>query len=577
MFVARINHQDAGLISQIIPENSERTRTRFNRHRSILRSIFFLSLFLMTPLTAHANSHIYRSTLNSTAFILGQGSDGVSSGTGAVVNKNAGLVLTSYHVIGDAKKISVVFPSFSNGQVIGDWSYYVTNSAELIHSAKAVLTDPTRDLALLQVERVPAHTQSIQLAPRGAQPGETVHTVGNSGAGAASLWRYGWGRVRQAFFQRSGRGDGYVQARVIETTLPLNPGDSGGPTVNDRGQLVAVNFAMITGDNLISYGIDISEVHAFLARFRPSPTDNSTSGRNEVSEAGTGSPTQSDTSNPTATDLRSGLVNRYWQAQFKSQADHDKGASKLLTMLFYPSGVVRLAVTNPGERIEPKHIAQATFSLQDSRLMIVGDDDFKFGGIVNMASADAFSLTTNSSLGTLHFVLVGKLDDSQAKQPPSSSEEATKPTQPSPQQPSQPHTGDSAQDESAPSDTNVRSVLIRGAWLCKVPQSAQQPREIYWITEFHADGTFTEMLVDADLNQIPNTVVTGTYTLSGSQLTMYSGNKLHWTSKVVVRAPAFIYYVRDCGQQLAAVRITQSASRTQAAGGCRTRRRRRCR
>ena len=31
-----------------------------------------------------------------------------------------------------------------------------------------------------------------------------------------------------------------VEAMFLETQKPVNPGDSGGPTVNDRGELVAV-------------------------------------------------------------------------------------------------------------------------------------------------------------------------------------------------------------------------------------------------------------------------------------------------------------------------------------------------
>ena len=51
------------------------------------------------------------------------------------------------------------------------------------------------------------------------------------------------------------------ESMVVETTSPLNPGDSGGPVVNDRGELVAVTEGGSSAAmNTISILIDVSEV-----------------------------------------------------------------------------------------------------------------------------------------------------------------------------------------------------------------------------------------------------------------------------------------------------------------------------
>jgi S1-C subfamily serine protease len=55
-----------------------------------------------------------------------------------------------------------------------------------------------------------------------------------------------------------------VNCRVVETSSPTNGGDSGGPVVNDRGELVAVVSCCATKDRNISWFIEVSEVRTFL-------------------------------------------------------------------------------------------------------------------------------------------------------------------------------------------------------------------------------------------------------------------------------------------------------------------------
>lgn len=51
----------------------------------------------------------------------------------------------------------------------------------------------------------------------------------------------------------------------IMYTIPSLPGSSGSPVVNERGRLVAVNFAGITGTQGFNYGIQIGQVRKFVA------------------------------------------------------------------------------------------------------------------------------------------------------------------------------------------------------------------------------------------------------------------------------------------------------------------------
>jgi tetratricopeptide (TPR) repeat protein len=98
--------------------------------------------------------------------------------------------------------------------------------------------------------------------------------MGNAGGDA--LWVFNSGIVK-AVYQKE-LSDGGLRRRrfqCVETTEPINPGDSGGPVVNDSGELVAVNDSHQLFDengrpvSLMTFAIDVSEVRAFLDEVRP--------------------------------------------------------------------------------------------------------------------------------------------------------------------------------------------------------------------------------------------------------------------------------------------------------------------
>jgi len=164
----------------------------------------------------------------------------------------------------------VFFPAFdSTGKPISDKAHYqqLMRAGRAI-SARVLERDERRDLALLQLESVPAPAHPIFLARDGASPGQTVHCIGNAGRSGA-LWGYTSGTVRNsAYFKRwqvrLGPSVRVFEARVVETQLPTNPGDSGGPLVNDHSELVAVTQGFAPDAQLMSLFIDVGEVKNFL-------------------------------------------------------------------------------------------------------------------------------------------------------------------------------------------------------------------------------------------------------------------------------------------------------------------------
>ena len=104
----------------------------------------------------------------------------------------------------------------------------------------------------------------MHLAAQSAGPGDTVHSVGNSGVLEGALWRYTAGKVRSVYQAEIRTEDGLLKARIIESQSPINGGDSGGPLVNDRGELVGVVTSTQKQTRLVSFNVDVHEVKAFL-------------------------------------------------------------------------------------------------------------------------------------------------------------------------------------------------------------------------------------------------------------------------------------------------------------------------
>jgi hypothetical protein len=217
---------------------------------------------------AEGGVKVYQSVLKSTVWIISQRPDGTATGSGSLIDRRRQLVLTNYHVAGDVNSALVMFPVFRDGKPIAERDYYKDRVRTSAIRGRVVARDKLADLALIQIDRVPAGAQALPLAGESLSPGQTVHSIGNPG-GSGALWVYTPGKVRQVYQKKwaakAGRETLQFEARVIETDSPTNPGDSGGPLVNDRAELVGVTQGGSTNASLLSTFVDVSEVKRFLA------------------------------------------------------------------------------------------------------------------------------------------------------------------------------------------------------------------------------------------------------------------------------------------------------------------------
>jgi serine protease Do len=210
---------------------------------------------------SQANEKVYQQVLRSTVCVFA----GQRSGAGSLIDVNRRLVVTNFHVVDGFPQVSVFFAHYENGKPVTDRKFYIDNLKKYAIKAKVTAWDPRRDLALLELESLPEPRPALELAAESAHAGLEVHSVGNPGASQA-FWVYTSGTVRQVYQKKIQFPNGLVvDATVVETQSPVNPGDSGGPVVNDKGELVGVTQSVNTGANLVSNCIDVSELKDLLA------------------------------------------------------------------------------------------------------------------------------------------------------------------------------------------------------------------------------------------------------------------------------------------------------------------------
>ena len=235
--------------------------------------LFSLCLFpLLFPARADAGAEGYQKTLQSTAWVITSNAENeTSSGTGVYVDAERKLLLTNAHVVGDSRKAVIFFPTKKNGQLVVRRKEYLASILKLGIQGDVVAVDRKRDLALIELPKVPDDVQPIELAASSATPGTDVDLVGNPGD-SEILWVYTSGTVRSVYQKKFKSNHGEHDFMALETQSPIQPGDSGGPIVNEAGKLVGLAQSFSPKSPLISFCVDVSEIRSMLkSPFKSAP------------------------------------------------------------------------------------------------------------------------------------------------------------------------------------------------------------------------------------------------------------------------------------------------------------------
>src|SRR5215831_18189439 len=158
-----------------------------------------------------------------------------SNGTGFVYDKH-GHIVTNGHVLGDAKVVDVTFPDGNR------------------YTAKVIANDLYSDIAVLQISQNSSQLQRQLLSSlkplvlansSNLEVGDAAIAIGNPFGLSDAMTTGIVSAIGRSIPVSAG---GFSIPNAIQTDIPVESGDSGGPLLNTRGEMIGMNTAT-TGSN----------------------------------------------------------------------------------------------------------------------------------------------------------------------------------------------------------------------------------------------------------------------------------------------------------------------------------------
>ncbi|NQZ71073.1 MAG: trypsin-like peptidase domain-containing protein [Lentisphaeria bacterium] len=183
---------------------------------------------------------LYKDLAPSTAWVK----HSFGSGTGFLISSD-GIVMTNHHVInGGEKNLSIIFKD--------------KEGKEQKFPGTVIASDPHLDIALVKINLGKLAIKPIILADhKTVKAGMNAIAIGNPGMGAQILTLTITEGIVSSSKQNVG-GQSYIQ-----TSAAVNPGNSGGPLFNDKGQVIGMVTLKAQLDN-VGFAIPTDRLFKFI-------------------------------------------------------------------------------------------------------------------------------------------------------------------------------------------------------------------------------------------------------------------------------------------------------------------------
>jgi len=164
------------------------------------------------------------------------------AGTGFIIDAS-GLILTNHHVVDGADRIMVRLTDGRN-----------------LHATR-VGSDPDTDIALIKVESTRPLPYAVLGDSDALRVGEWVVAIGNPLAYEHTVTVGVVSFIGRKLFDSS-------LDRYIQTDAAINFGNSGGPLINARGEVIGINAAISSRAANIGFAVPINQARAILPQLR---------------------------------------------------------------------------------------------------------------------------------------------------------------------------------------------------------------------------------------------------------------------------------------------------------------------
>ena len=178
---------------------------------------------LLVPPLARADATVAQRAVKSVVTVIAGSTEGTAFAYG-----HADTLLTNAHVVGGSSSVEVI--TADGVRVAG----------------RVVALDAAHDLALIQA---PVQLAPLAVRAAAAQPGEPVLAIGAPLGLQGSIANGVVSAIRP----------GQPSDAAIQTDVPLNPGDSGGPLLDSQGRVLGINQSHLQNASGISFAIPIAD------------------------------------------------------------------------------------------------------------------------------------------------------------------------------------------------------------------------------------------------------------------------------------------------------------------------------